>query len=318
MYEMHEVRSDFYFLRYNCRNWPTSSNIFLIRDKHGLNMFDTGLNKEEVFEGLSNCLHQIGCDVSDIHTVVLTHGHTDHIAGMNIIKQFCNPRVFLPKKCIPEATDPKAQEEAVLTRHVREIAPRLRGFDILMECSNSCGEWILRDLDLLPIEDHDEMKLGKYSFRANHTPGHDIGLMVFFEPEIKLLLSTDLLRASIPGNALPWYSSRSGGVKAYLQSLDRIEKLHIDKVFPSHGILSGNIKERIRETRDVILDRQNKIINALKDSPKTCEELDHILYTPLALKFCPWFSSTTEAHLRYLEREGLIKRDKLEYRLRSW
>ena len=317
MYEMHKVRSDFYFLKYNGLSWPTSSNIFLIRDKDGLNMFDTGLNNEAVFEGLSNCLRQIGCEVSDIHTVVLTHGHADHIAGMNIIKKFCNPRVFLPKKCIPEATCLKAQEDAVLSRHVREIAPRLRDFDIIEEACDSCGEWLLRDLDLLPIEDHDEMNLGKYSFRAILTPGHDIGLMVFFEPEIKLLLSTDFLRASIPGNALPWYSSRSGGVTAYLQGLDRIEKMSIDKAFPSHGILSGNIRERIRETRDVILDRQNKIINALKQEPKTCEELDPILYTPLALKLCPWFSSITEAHLRYSEREGLIKRDKLKYRLRS-
>ena len=317
MYEMHEVRSDFYFLRYTGRSWPTSSNIFLIRDKHGLNLFDTGLNKGEVFEGLSNCLRQRGYDVSDIHTVVLTHGHTDHIAGMNIIKQFCNPRVFLPKKCIPEATNPNAQEDAVLPRHVREIAPRLKDYDILTEFSNSCGEWVLRDPYLLPIKDNDNIDLGKYSFRAIHTPGHDIGLMVFFEPEIKLLLSTDLLRASIPGNALPWYSSTGGGVKAYLQSLDRIEKMSIDKAFPSHGTLSGNIKERVRETRDVILDRQNKIVNALKDGPKTCEELDLILFTPLVLKFCPWFSSTTEAHLQYLEREGLIKKDKLEYRLRS-
>ena len=313
---MHEVRSDFYFLRYTGLNWPTSSNIFLIRDKHGLNLFDTGLNKEDVFEGVSNCLRQGGYDVSDIHTVVLTHGHADHIAGMNMIKQACAPRVFLPKNCISEATNPNAQEEAVLPRHVREISPRLRNYDILAEFSNSCGEWVLRDPCLLPIKDNDNIDLGKYSFRAIHTPGHDIGLMVFFEPGIKLLLSTDLLRASIPGNALPWYSSTGGGVQTYLQSLDRIGKMSIAKAFPSHGILSGNIKERILETRDVILDRQNKIMNALKDAPKTCEELDLILFTPLTLKFCPWFSSTTEAHLQHLEREGLIKKEELQYRLK--
>ena len=317
MYEMHEVRSDFYFLRYTGMNWPTPSNIFLIRDEHGLNLFDTGLNKEDVFEGLSNCLRQGGYDVSDIHTVVLTHGHVDHIAGMNIIKQACTPRVFLPKNCISEATNPTAQENAVLPLHVREIAPRLRDYDILTEFINSCGEWVLRDPYLLPIKDNDNIDLGKYSFRAIHTPGHDIGLMVFFEPEIKLLLSTDLLRASIPGNALPWYSSTAGGVQAYLQSLDRIEKMSIAKAFPSHGILSGNIKERVLETRNVILDMQNKIMYALKDAPKTCEELDLILFTPLTLKFCPWFSSTTEAHLQYLEREGLIKKDELQYRRTS-
>jgi hypothetical protein len=62
---------------------------------------------------------------------------------VNIIKQFCNPRVFLPKKCIPEATNPNVQEDAILPRHVREIAPRLKDYDILTASSNSCGEWVL-------------------------------------------------------------------------------------------------------------------------------------------------------------------------------
>lgn len=317
MYDIHEIRSEFYFLKYTGCSWPTASNIFLINDKDGLNLIDTGLNKKEVFKGLSNCLNQLGYDVSDIHTVVLTHGHTDHIAGLNIIRKFCNPRIFLPKKCIPEATDPWSQEDAILPRHVREIAPRLRDYDILGEFRSSCGEWELKDQNLLPIEDGDEIRTGNYVFQAIHTPGHDVGLMVFVEPETNLLLSTDLLRAAIPGNALPWYSSTGGGVKAYLQSLDRVEKLCIDKAFPSHGTLSGDIKKAISETRNVILGREAKIMDSLKNTPKTCEQLDLILYTALTLKFCPWFSSTTEAHLQNLMGQGLIKKNGLEYRLTS-
>ena len=317
MYEMCEIRSDFYFLKYTGQSWPTASNIFLIRDKNGVNLIDTGLNKKEVFKGVSNCLHQLGYDVSDIHTVLLTHGHTDHIAGLNIIREFCNPRVFLPKKCIPEATDSCTQEDAILPRHVREIAPRLRDYDILGEFSSSCGEWELKDLRPLPIEDNDEIRLGNYSFQAIHTPGHDVGLMVYFEPEINLLLSTDLLRSTIPGNALPWYSSTGGGVKSYLQSLDRVEKLYIDKAFSSHGTLSGDVKKPISETRNAILGREAKIMNSLKNTPKTCEQLDLILYTALTLKFCPWFSSTTEAHLQHLIGQGLIQKNGLEYSLTS-
>jgi glyoxylase-like metal-dependent hydrolase (beta-lactamase superfamily II) len=317
MYDIHEVRDDFYFLRYTGSSWPTASNIFLIKDKNGLTLIDTGLNKKEVFKGLSNCLHQLGYDVSDIHTVVLTHGHTDHIAGLNIIREFCSPRVFLSKKCIPEATDLWTQEDAILPRHVREIAPRLRGYDILCEFNSSCGEWKLKDLPLLPIEDGDEIRIGNYSFQAIHSPGHDVGLMVFFEPETNLLLSTDLLRSTIPGNALPWYSSTGGGVTAYLKSLDRAENLHIDKAFPSHGTLPGDIKKSISETRNVILDREARIMNSLKNTPKTCEQLDLVLYTALTLKFCPWFSSTTEAHLQHLKGRGLVKKNGLEYRLTS-
>ena len=89
-------------------------------------------------------------------------------------------------------------------------------YDILGEFKNSCGEWVLSGLNLQPIEDGDEIKAGKYSFKVIPTPGHDAGLIVLFEPKAKLLLSTDLLHSTIPGNALPWYSSTGGGVTAYL------------------------------------------------------------------------------------------------------
>ena len=313
VYKISNIKEDFYFIKYVGASWPTSSNIFLIRDTNGLNIIDTGLNKKEVFKGLLKCIQQKGLEISDIHTILLTHGHTGHIAGVNILKKFCIPRIFLSEESIPETIDPKIQENAVLPFYVREIAPRLKSYDILDELKNSCGEWVLKKVDLLPIRDGDEIKLGKYTFQAIHTPGHDVGLMVFYEPKIKLLLSTDLLQASVPGNALPWYSSSSGGVRAYLKSLNKIQDLDVDEEFPSHGALAGSFRELIGKTRDVILNRESKIIYYLKDGPKTCEQLDVILYSPLTLKFCPWFSSTTEAHLHKLEREGIIKKDDLQY-----
>ena len=313
MYKISNIKEDFFFIKYTGGTWPTSSNIFLIKDINGLNIIDTGLNKKEVFEGLLKCIQQKGLEISEIHTILLTHGHTDHIAGINVFKKYCMPRIFLSEESIPEAIDPKIQENAILPFYVREIAPRLKDYDILDEFKNSCGEWMLKNIDLLPIRDGDEIKLGKYTFQAIQTPGHDIGLMVFYEPKIKLLLSADLLRASVPGNALPWYSFPSGGVEAYLKSLNKIRNLDVDETFPSHGTLTGSFRGLIGKTRDVILNRESKIIFSLKEGPKTCEQLDVILYNPLTLKFCPWFSSTTEAHLHKLEREDIIKKDDLQY-----
>jgi glyoxylase-like metal-dependent hydrolase (beta-lactamase superfamily II) len=135
--------------------------------------------------------------------------------------------------------------------------------------------------------------------------------MVYYEPGIKLLLTTDLLRAAIPGNALPWYCSTGGGVSEYLGALDRIETLDVAKVYPSHGKLNGAFTKHVRKTRNIILERENRIVAAIKEGPMTCEQLDGLLYTPLALKYCPWFSSCTEAHLKKLETEGKVERDGL-------
>ncbi len=318
MYKVIAIEEDFDFLRYTGKTWPTSSNVFLIKDRDGLIIIDTGLNRPEVFEGLSRCIQKDGLKISDIHTILLTHGHTDHIAGVNAFKGFCKPHILLPEGSIPEAVDSKEQEKAILPQQVKDIAPGLKDYGILEEFYRSCGEWRLIREDLLPIRDGDEISLGKYRFQAIHTPGHDIGHMVFYESRLKWLLSTDLLRASIPGNALPWYSSTGGGVSAYLESLDRLKDLDVGRGFPSHGALEGPFEECHIKTRDIIVNRENKIIEALKKGPMTCEDLDTLLYNPLALIYCPWFSSTTEAHLRKLQQDGTVIRDDILFRWRDY
>ncbi|MEJ2717579.1 MAG: MBL fold metallo-hydrolase [Deltaproteobacteria bacterium] len=217
---------------------------------------------------------------------MLTHGHTDHIAGTNSIKKYCKARIFLPEKSIPEATDAEVQEQAVLPDSVREISLTLRNYDILDNFDKTCGEWVLKKDDISAINDGDELQAGAYTFQAIPTSGHDIGMMVFYEPSRKLLLTADLLKGLRPGNALPWYSSSAGGPGEYLASLDMVEKLSVKDALPSHGILKGSFIEAVGHTRDAILKREAEIVASLKNGPKTCDQLDNILFSPILLEVC--------------------------------
>ena len=313
MYTIIPIREDFFFLQYAGDSWPTSSNIFAIPDNDGLNIIDAGLNKEESFKGLRACIEKLGFSTSDIHTILLTHGHTDHIAGARIINLHSNRRILLSDKSIPEAIDPAMQEHYCLPSSVREISLKIKDYDILANFENTCGPWRLNGERILPVRDGDELKIGNYTFQAIHVPGHDIGLMVFYEPRIKVLLSTDLLKASRPGNALPWYSSSAGGPGHYLRSLQKVEKLDVKGAFPSHGALRGAVPEMVARTRSVIVKRQAEVIDSLRRGAKTCDQLDEILFKPIVLELCPWFSCVTESHLVELEKEGLVTRDGLEF-----
>lgn len=315
MYDLIQCSEDFFCAVYSRNSWPTSSNIYVIVDTDGLTLIDTGINNSDCFSGLSACLEKTGHGIEDIHTIILTHGHPDHVGGTNAICERANPRIFIPEASLPEAVDPAQQDYYCLPSVVRTVAPRLSHFDILDNFHRTCGVWKLDATRLTVIRDEEKIKLGRYIFQALHTPGHDIGLMCFYESNHKILLSSDFLRSTGPGSALPWYTSTAGGVDAYLKSLERICTLEVHKIFPAHGATNGSFCAMLENTRDVILGRESTIISLLREGPKTCEQLDAQLYRPIVLDLCPWYSTVTEAHLSKLERLGYIKRSGLDYYL---
>jgi glyoxylase-like metal-dependent hydrolase (beta-lactamase superfamily II) len=313
LYDLVQIYDDFFCAGYLGNSWPTSSNIYVISDHDGLTLIDTGIDNSDCLSGLSSSLEKIGRRIEDVHTIILTHGHPDHIGGTNAICRRASPRVFLPEASLPEAVDPVQQDYYCLPPEVRAVAPRMHHFDILDNFRRTCGSWELDAPRPTVIRDGERIQIGRYVFQALHTPGHDIGLMCFYEPTAKIFISGDLLRSTGPGSALPWYTSTAGGVEAYLHSLERICGLEVQAIFPAHGTLDGAFDAIVKKTRDVILGRESKILSLLRQGPKTCEQLDSHLYRAVVLDLCPWYSTVTESHLSRLESAGTVKHNRLNY-----
>jgi glyoxylase-like metal-dependent hydrolase (beta-lactamase superfamily II) len=313
LYELVWIEDGFCCASYLGNSWPTSSNIYMAADSDGLTLFDAGIDSPECLAGLSCCLGKIGRAIEDIHTVVLTHGHPDHVGGSNAISRRANSRILLSADSLPEAVDPNRQDYFCLPPQTRAIAPRMSQFDILENFRRTCGAWELDAARLTVIHDGEKIQAGRRTFQAIQTPGHDVGLLCFYETDSKVLLTGDLLKSSGAGSALPWYTSTAGGVEAYLHSLERISSLHVQAAFPAHGALDGPFDEIVKETKDLILNREAAILTMLQAGPKTCEQLDAQLYRPIVLQLCPWFSTVTEAHLSKLEQDGLVLRKGLDY-----
>ncbi len=315
VYKLNAVREDFLFLEFDGRRWPTAANVWVIVDQDGLILIDTGLDREESFGGIAACIAAAGHAVGDIHTILLTHGHTDHIAGVRQFMKHVTPRILLSAKSLPIATNPDLQSEQILPRAVRRIVPELADYDVLNNFRQTCGDWLLAEADVTAIHDGDRLQLGVYCLEAIPVPGHEAGLMMFHEDDKGIMLTTDLLRNSGAGAALPWYSSSGGGVDRYLESLANVADYSVREAFPSHGGAINDYRAAVAETQSVIVGRQNEIEEQLSACPKTCRELDRHLYSARALELCPWYSSVTEAHLVKLENEGRLTRDGLHFSL---
>jgi glyoxylase-like metal-dependent hydrolase (beta-lactamase superfamily II) len=271
------------------------------------------LNSEESFAGIAACIAATGHAVEEIHTILLTHGHTDHIAGVHQFLKHITPRLMLSAQSLPIATSPDLQSEQILPQAVREIVPELADYDVLDNFRQTCGEWVLPEADVTVIHGGDRLQFGQYCFVAIPVPGHEVGLMMFYEGDQGIMLTTDFLRSSGAGAALPWYSSSAGGVDLYFESLAKVEGFVVQEAFPSHGGAFNDYRAAVAETHSAIVNRQKIIEKQLSVGSQTCRELDRHLYSARALELCPWYSSVTEAHLAKLEKDGRLIREGLRF-----
>ena len=143
-----------------------------------------------------------------IKYIILTHGHSDHICGVNEHKaEFPDAKIVAYK-----------DEEAMLENPNLNQSP---GFGVPYSTK----------ADIL-VSDGDELKVGDVTLKFIHTPGHTEGGMCIYVKEAKALFSGDtLFRQSIGRTDFP------GG--SYKEIMDSIRKklflLPDDtNVFPGH------------------------------------------------------------------------------------
>lgn len=144
----------------------------------------------------------------NIKYIILTHGHSDHICGVNEHKaEFPDAKIVAYK-----------DEEAMLENPNLNQSP---GFGVPYSTK----------ADIL-VSDGDELKVGDVTLKFIHTPGHTEGGMCIYVKEAKALFSGDtLFRLSIGRTDFP------GG--SYKEIMDSIRKklflLPDDtNVFPGH------------------------------------------------------------------------------------
>lgn len=192
------------------------SHVYLIKGTCKNVLIDTGMAAN--FHYLETSLLELGLRPSDIHFIILTHEHFDHIGAT----------AFL-------------YEHAVVAAH-RLAANKIElqdEFVTMMKSRGACPNPLRADVWL----EHDTtIDLGNYRLRALHTPGHTSGCICLYEPNERLLLTGDTVFA---GGTLSGIFG-SGNISDYMNSLERLSALRVDELYPGHGWLSDNPEQDIR------------------------------------------------------------------------
>lgn len=145
----------------------------------------------------------------NVKYILLTHGHFDHISGVNSVKTLTDAKIVINE--FDEGCLADGQKSLFLWEYPDKTPPVMTA-DIV-------------------TEDGYSLTLGKSKINVMHTPGHTKGSCCYIFPDDRVIFSGDTLfnlsagRTDFPG----------GSAREILQSLSRLSELSGDyRVYPGH------------------------------------------------------------------------------------
>jgi len=168
----------------------------------------------------------IGVDLSDVRLIVNTHTHCDHIGGNRIIQERSGCDIALHKigKYFIDTRD----DWSTWWKYFKQEADFFR-------CTRA-------------LEDREVISLGPHEFEVIYTPGHASDGIVLYNSRDKLLISSDTLWE----NDMAVMTVRVEGsraVFAMMESLEKIEDLDVEIVYPGHGGPFTDFQEAVRKAK---------------------------------------------------------------------
>ncbi len=141
---------------------------------------------------------------------------------------------------------------------------------------------------------------GAATIEVLHTPGHSSDHLCFFLQEEQALFSGDLVMSGSTVVIAP----PEGDMAAYLQSLERLRRRPIARIYPGHGDVIDAPGAMLDEYIAHRLMRERQVLDALRDGPARIPALVHRIYAEVPQTLHSWAALSVYAHLLKLKAEG--------------
>ena len=291
-------------------------NSYLLTGERNL-LIDTGFRQDPCREAMARQLQEIGAD-PDRTDIFLTHLHSDH-AGLapELIRPGC--RIFISGTDLPGLEDAMSPER--WRRMYREY--ERNGFSpeetAQLWCGNpaqnaGAGRW---DPSLYTaLADGAELTYGGRRLRCILTPGHTPGHLCLYEPERRWLFCGDHVLFHITPNICRWSGVRDS-LGDYLESLERVKELPVERLLPAHRAETGDLRARAEELRLHHLRRLENALDIVRRRPGlTAYDIAGEMRWSIRCRDWGDFPVTQKffavgealSHLDYLEVRGLVER----------
>jgi glyoxylase-like metal-dependent hydrolase (beta-lactamase superfamily II)/8-oxo-dGTP pyrophosphatase MutT (NUDIX family) len=166
-------------------------------------------------------------------------------------------------------------------------------------------------IDVVPFVDGEIIEVGGASLRTLFTPGHASDHVSFWIPDESSLVAGD----NVMGEGTSVIAPPDGDMKAYLDSLRRMEELEPVRIYPGHfrplddgtEVIAGYIRHR--------LERERKIVAVLRSGPATLEQVVTTAYDDTPVQLHPVAQMSALAHLEALEKDGRVRQKSQNWEL---
>ncbi|HRD50504.1 MAG: MBL fold metallo-hydrolase [Candidatus Competibacter sp.] len=217
-----EILEDLFFIERGYLN----CNHFVYKSAAPI-LIDTGYIGD--FSETESLIKGLGVDVSDVALIISTHTHCDHIGGNKIIQQKSDCGIALHKvgKHFMDTQD----DWGTWWRYYDQEAE-------FFKCTHS-------------LEDGDILTVGPHEFEVMYTPGHAADGIVLYNRKEKILISSDTLWE----NDVSVMTLRVEGSTALfhrLESLNRLEALEVEMVYPGHGKPFSDMSKALSNSREKV------------------------------------------------------------------
>jgi len=175
--------------------------------------------------------------VGDVHYVINTHFHTDHVYGSYLFPQ---AEVVAHEGCRQALEEYGESSLAEAKRHTPALAEvRLR-------------------LPTITFDEEMLLYMGDMTLRLMHLPGHTVDSAGVYVEEERVLLAGDVM---MPIPYIAW-----GDREELLRSLRRVRGLALDSIVQGHGevLLRGEIKETIDRSITYLEDIYGRVAEKVK------------------------------------------------------
>ncbi len=276
-------------------------------------LIDTGFNMKESFVGLMAGLNELGADMEKTD-IFITHLHSDH-AGLVPKVASRSSRVYMNRidfEIYRQFKDPaylKRIDESFLSFGFpdKELQENKKINPAMIYLAD-------RDIDFEIIENGHRIDTGSRRLECIHTPGHTPGHMCLYDSEKKYLFTGDHILFGISPNITSW-PGVPDSLGAYLQSLENISRLEIERTFTAHREIEGDVYRRIDELKSHHHERLDEALSIVerRKTATVYEVASEMTWSirakdwndfPVAQK---WFAvGEAHSHLEHLHAKGLL------------